>query len=198
EAASTKPFGFMPFYPGPGIGGHCILIDPYYLAWKARQYDFHSSFITLAAQTNESMPFRVVDRLVSVLGANRISVAQAKILVLGAAFKKNVADTRESPAIKVMGLLHRKVKSLAYSDPWVPVLRLNGQVFRSIALSPAVLRRHDCVVILTDHSKFDYDMIAQHARLILDTRNAIRRPGLKKLHLLGYQRKGYEPNKESH
>jgi UDP-N-acetyl-D-glucosamine dehydrogenase len=191
EAASTKPFGFMPFYPGPGIGGHCILIDPYYLAWKAREYDFHSNFIELAAQTNESMPFRVAERLIDVLGHNSIAVAQARILVLGAAFKKNVADTRESPAVKVMQLLLDDVKSMSYNDPWVPALKLNGRVFRSVPVSPSTLKKYDCVVILTDHAKYDYEMIARHARLILDARNAVKQPGLKKLYTLGYRpRKG--------
>jgi UDP-N-acetyl-D-glucosamine dehydrogenase len=189
EAASTKPFGFMPFYPGPGIGGHCILIDPYYLAWKAREFDFHSNFIELAAQTNEGMPFRVAERLIDVLGHNSIPVAQAKILVLGAAFKKNVADTRESPAIKVMQLLLDDVKSMSYNDPWVPELKLNGKVFKSVPLSPAMLKKYDCVLILTDHAKYDYRLIAKNARLILDARNAIKQPDLKKLYTLGYRPK---------
>lgn len=187
EAASTKPFGFMPFYPGPGIGGHCILIDPYYLAWKAREYDFHSNFIELAAQTNESMPFRVAERLVEVLGVNGMPVARARILVLGAAFKRNVGDTRESPAIKVMQLLVGKVKKIAYNDPYVPALKLDGRQYRSAPVTRAALRRYDCVLVLTDHAKYDYGMIAKHARLILDTRNAIRKPGLKKLYTLGYR-----------
>lgn len=185
EAASTKPFGFMPFYPGPGIGGHCILIDPYYLAWKAREYDFHSDFIELAAKTNESMPFHVVQRLIEVLSENGIPAVEAQILVLGAAFKRNVGDTRESPAIKVMNLLFGRVKSIAYNDPWVPELNLNGRRYRSVPLSPKTLRSYDCVLILTDHSKYDYEMISRHARLILDTRNAIRKPGLKRLYTLG-------------
>jgi UDP-N-acetyl-D-glucosamine dehydrogenase len=189
EAAGTKPFGFMPFYPGPGIGGHCILIDPYYLAWKAREYDFHSNFIELAAQTNESMPFRVAERLIDVLGHNGIPAAKAKILVLGAAFKKNVADIRESPAIKVMELLLDDVKSMHYNDPWVPELKLNGEVLKSVPLTPAALRKYDCVVILTDHAKYDYELIARSARLILDTRNAIKQPDLKKLYTLGYRPK---------
>jgi len=188
-AAGTKPFGFMPFYPGPGIGGHCILIDPYYLAWKAREYDFHSNFIELAAQTNEGMPFRVAERLIDVLGHNGIPADRAKILVLGAAFKKNVADTRESPAIKVMELLVDDVKRMDYNDPWVPELKLNGRVLKSVRLTPAALRKYDCVVILTDHAKYDYEVIARTARLILDTRNAIKKPGLKKLYTLGYRPK---------
>ena len=187
EAASTKPFGFMPFYPGPGVGGHCILIDPYYLAWKAREYDFHSKFIELANETNASMPYRVVDRLVHVLGQNNTPTGRARILVLGVSFKKNVGDTRESPAIKVMEILHGKVKKLAYNDPYVPELELAGRRLKSVPLTATTLRTYDCVVILTDHSKYDYPFIARHARLILDARNAIKQPGLKKLHLLGNQ-----------
>jgi UDP-N-acetyl-D-glucosamine dehydrogenase len=187
EAASTKPFGFMPFYPGPGIGGHCILIDPYYLSWKAREYDFHSNFIELAAQTNENMPFRVVARLIEILGANGIPANRARVLVLGAAFKKNVADIRESPAIKVIRLLLGKVKRLAYNDPYVPELNLSGKIHKSVPVTPAELKKHDCVAILTDHSRYDYPMIADHARLILDTRNAVKKPGLKKLYTLGYR-----------
>ncbi|MBN2537154.1 nucleotide sugar dehydrogenase [candidate division WOR-3 bacterium] len=186
-AASTKPFGFMPFYPGPGIGGHCILIDPYYLSWKAREYDFHSNFIELAAQTNESMPFRVVDRLFEVLGSNGIPSSKAKLLILGAAFKRDVEDTRHSPAIKVMELLSGKVGRVDYHDPHVPELKLDGKVVRSKSLTPARLRAADCVVILTDHSAFDYGMILKESRLILDTRNAIKRRGPKKLYTLGCQ-----------
>jgi UDP-N-acetyl-D-glucosamine dehydrogenase len=186
-AASTKPFGFMPFYPGPGIGGHCILIDPYYLAWKARQYDFHSNFIELAAQTNEGMPFRVVERLIEALGTNGIPVSRARVLVLGAAFKKNVGDTRESPAIKVMEQLVGKVRAIAYNDPYVPELKLDGRRCRSVPLSAAALRRYDCVLILTDHDRYDYNLIARSARLILDARNAVKKPGLKKLYTLGYR-----------
>jgi UDP-N-acetyl-D-glucosamine dehydrogenase len=186
-AASCKPFGFMPFYPGPGIGGHCILIDPYYLSWKARQFDFHSNFIELAAQTNESMPFRVADRLLEVLGTNGIPSARARLLILGAAFKRDVEDTRHSPAIKVMEILSDKVRSIEYHDPHVPRLELDGHTCRSVPLTPARLRAADCVVILTDHSAFDYRMILKESRLILDTRNAIKRRGPRKLYTLGFR-----------
>ncbi len=185
SAASSKPFGYMPFYPGPGIGGHCILIDPYYLAWKARQYDFHSNFIELAAETNEGMPFYVADRITEVLGINGIAASKAKLLILGAAFKGNVEDTRHSPAIKVMELTQDKVKSIAYHDPWVPEIHINGTRFKSVPLTAQALRAADCVVILTDHRCFDYDFIFRHSRLILDARNAIKRRGSKKLYTLG-------------
>ncbi len=185
NAASSKPFGYMPFYPGPGIGGHCILIDPYYLAWKAREYDFHSDFIELAAETNESMPFYVADRIVETLGVNGIAASKAKLLILGAAFKGNVEDTRHSPAIKVMELTQDKVKSIAYHDPWVPEIHINGSKFKSVPLTTEALKTADCVVILTDHKCFDYDFIFEHSRLILDARNAIKRRGSKKLFTLG-------------
>ncbi len=187
-AASTKPFGFMPFYPGPGIGGHCILIDPYYLAWKAREYDFHSNFIELAAQTNESMPFYVSDRLLEMLGVNGIPSARAHILVLGAAFKRDVEDTRHSPALKVMELLLDKVGRISYHDPYVPEVSVAGRRFRSIPLTTATLRRADCVVILTDHSCFDYEQIFKESRLILDARNAIKHRNSPRLYTLGNRR----------
>jgi len=184
-AASSKPFGFMPFYPGPGIGGHCILIDPYYLAWKAREYDFHSNFIELAAETNESMPFYVADRILEVLGTNDVAASKADLLILGAAFKGNVEDTRHSPAIKVMELTQGKVKKIDYHDPWVPEIPINGRRYKSVPLTAQALKRADCVVILTDHNCFDYGFIFKHSRLILDARNAIKRRGSKKLYTLG-------------
>ena len=185
NAASSKPFGYMPFYPGPGIGGHCILIDPYYLAWKAREYDFHSNFIELAAETNEGMPFYVADRITEVLGINGIAASKAKLLILGAAFKGNVEDTRHSPAIKVMELTRDKVKRIAYHDPWVPEIDINGSKSKSVPLTAQALKAADCVVVLTDHKCFDYDFIFKHSRLILDARNAIKRRGSKKLYTLG-------------
>jgi UDP-N-acetyl-D-glucosamine dehydrogenase len=188
RAASSKPYGFMPFFPGPGIGGHCILIDPYYLSWKAREYDFHSNFIELAAETNEGMPYFVADRLLEVLGTNGIPASRAKLLILGAAFKPNVEDTRHSPAIKVMEILLAKVKAIRYHDPHVPEFKLGGRRFRSAPLTDAALRTADCVLILTDHSVFDYDRILAKSRLILDCRNAIKRRGPKKLHTLGNRR----------
>ncbi len=185
NAASSKPFGYMPFYPGPGIGGHCILIDPYYLAWKAREYDFHSNFIELAAETNESMPFYVADRILEVLGTNDVAASKASLLILGAAFKGDVEDTRHSPAMKVMELTQGKVKKIDYHDPWVPEIPINGRRFRSVPLTAQALKRADCVVILTDHKCFDYDFIFKHSRLILDARNAIKRRDSKKLYTLG-------------
>ncbi len=187
NAASSKPFGFMPFYPGPGIGGHCILIDPYYLAWKAREFDFHSNFIELAAETNEAMPFFVVDRILEILGVNGIPARDARLLLIGAAFKRDVDDTRHSPAIKVMELLLPKVKKIEYADPYVPMITIEGKTFKARPLTASLLKKADCVVILTDHTVFDYDLILRESRLILDTRNAIKKRGIKKLYTLGYR-----------
>lgn len=183
-AASSKPFGFMPFYPGPGIGGHCILIDPYYLAWKAREYDFHSNFIELAAQTNENMPFYVASRALEVLGTNGRAASKARLLVLGAAFKKNVEDTRHSPAIKVIELLQDKVRRIDYHDPYVPSITAGSKEYRSVKLTRRVLEEADLVLILTDHDCFDYDAVFRSSSLILDARNAIKRRG-RKLYTLG-------------
>ncbi|MEO0133977.1 MAG: nucleotide sugar dehydrogenase, partial [candidate division WOR-3 bacterium] len=184
SAASTKPFGFMPFYPGPGIGGHCILVDPYYLSWKAREYDFHLNFIELAAETNEYMPFFVVNKLFDILGQNKIKIKDAKILILGAAFKKNVSDTRNSPAIKIISLLEGKVKKIYYNDPYVPILKVNDKEYYSVNLNKNLLKKIDCVVIVTDHSIYDYDWILKNAKLVFDTRNAIKKKN-KKVYLLG-------------
>lgn len=175
DAAATKPFGFMPFYPGPGIGGHCILVDPYYLSWKAREYDFHTNFIELAAETNESMPYYVYGLIVRALSEHGVPLTTAKVLFLGAAFKKNVDDIRNSPAIKVMEIMLRKGSTnLIYNDPYVPELEVNGGHYRSQELTPELLRLVDCVVITTDHSDYDYDYIVQNARLVIDTRNATK------------------------
>ena len=188
EAASTKPFGYMPFYPGPGIGGHCILIDPYYLRWLAQKHDFQTHFITLAAETNESMPFYVKDTILREMGMRPISFRDAKILVLGVAFKKDVDDTRHSPALRVMELLHMDgARNIMYNDPFVPKVKIDGMEFESVPLTPARLRDADCVLITTDHSSYDYDAIVKNAKLIIDTRNATKhvKKGREKIVLLG-------------
>ncbi|MDX1546490.1 MAG: nucleotide sugar dehydrogenase [Rhodothermales bacterium] len=178
-AAATKPFGFMPFYPGPGLGGHCIPIDPYYLSWLARKYDFETSFITLAARINEEMPFYVSDAVHRAIAAQPVSTQDAKVLLLGVAFKRDVDDTRHAPALKVIEILRRQgVQNVAYSDPHVPhlTLRLPTETLEldSVALSAEVLREQDVIVIVTDHSDFPYAGIAEHARAIVDTRNALK------------------------
>jgi UDP-N-acetyl-D-glucosamine dehydrogenase len=176
DAAATKPFGFMPFYPGPGIGGHCILIDPYYLGWLARKYDFQTNFITLAAETNESMPFFVKDRVMWEVAHMPVTLGEARILVLGASFKRDVDDTRHSPAIKVFELLLLAgAKNIAYHDPFVPKLEVCNREFTSIALTARELQRSTCAIILTDHTQFDYDLIGEHAKVVIDTRNAMKR-----------------------
>lgn len=175
SAAATKPFGFMPFYPGPGIGGHCILVDPYYLAWLARQYDFQTKFITLAAETNESMPFYVKNLVQREISMMPVTLADAKILVLGVAFKRDVDDTRHSPALKVMELLHADgARKLMYHDPFVPRVQVEGMVLHSQTLTPSLLKSADCVLITTDHSSYDYQMIVSNAKRVIDTRNATK------------------------
>ena len=175
EAAKTKPFGFMPFYPGPGIGGHCILIDPYYLSWIARKYDFQTNFITLAAETNESMPFYVKNMVFREISMQPIAIKDAQVLMLGVAFKRDVDDTRHSPALRVMELLLQdNARKLHYSDPWVPNVQVNGKKLKSMKLTPELLQKMDCVVIATDHSDFDYDMIVKHSKVVVDTRNATK------------------------
>ncbi|MGB2867555.1 MAG: nucleotide sugar dehydrogenase [Bacteroidota bacterium] len=188
EAASTKPFGFMPFYPGPGIGGHCILIDPYYLEWLARQYDFQTKFITLAAETNENMPYYVKNMVLREMSMRPVSFRDAKILILGIAFKKNVDDTRHSPALKVMELLHSEgARNIAYNDPYVPEARVNGAKFKSVGLTKELLQGCDCVVITTDHSDYDYEFIVKNSQKIIDARNATKavKGGREKVVLLG-------------
>lgn len=179
EAAATKPFGFMPFYPGPGLGGHCIPIDPHYLSWVARKYDFETSFITLAARVNEAMPFYVVDAVVRAISHQPVRLRDAKVLVLGVAFKKNVDDTRHSPAHTVIKLLQDQgVGNIHYSDPFVTSFRAESSheepiPVERVKLTEEVLEEHDVAVVLTDHDAFPYQRIAKHAPAIVDARNAL-------------------------
>ncbi len=175
DAAGTKPFGYMPFYPGPGIGGHCILIDPYYLAWQARAHDFETNFITLAAETNESMPFYVKDLVFRAVADLPVRLRDAKVLMLGVAFKRDVDDTRHSPAIRVMEILMDDgVRNIAYCDPFVPSLWVKDCEFTAQAPTKETLDAADVVVITTDHSSYDYDFIVQHSQVVIDTRNATK------------------------
>jgi UDP-N-acetyl-D-glucosamine dehydrogenase len=179
EAAATKPFGFMPFYPGPGLGGHCIPIDPYYLSWLARRYDFETNFITLSARVNETMPFYVAEAVVRAIANQPVRLRDAKVLVLGVAFKRDVSDTRHSPACRIIELLHRRgITDVSFSDPHVEAVDLEADgaalSLSSVDLTEAVVQEHDVVVIATDHSAFPYAMIAKHARSIIDTRNALK------------------------
>ncbi len=174
EAAGTKPFGFMKFYPGPGIGGHCIPIDPHYLAWKLKTLNYNARFIELASEINTFMPRYVVTRIQDVLNEQAKPLKGSRILVLGVAYKPDVNDLRESPALDVMQLLLEKGVDLQYHDPYIPEVRIGRQVFRSVPLTPEVLRGADLTVILTHHSNVDYEAVVRHAPLVFDTRNATR------------------------
>ncbi|MCL5952847.1 MAG: nucleotide sugar dehydrogenase [Chloroflexi bacterium] len=180
-AAKTKPFGFMPFYPGAGVGGHCIPVDPYYLSWKAREYDFFTRFIELAADINEGMPFHVVGLVNEALGKVCKPLQGARVLVLGVAFKHDVDDARNSPAERVIELLVERGAQVRYHDPYVPTFRVGGNVFHrpsvelnSVDLTPEVLRQSDAVVIVTPHSNVDYAAVVAHAPLVVDSANATR------------------------
>ena len=170
KSASTKPFGYMPFYPGPGVGGHCIPLDPYYLASKAREYFFHTRFIELAAEINETMPEYIVERIVGALNTRSKSVKGAKILILGVAYKKDIEDLRESPALRVIELLFEKKATVHYHDPYIPAIKEGGHRLKSIKLEKKVLSYYDCVVIVTDHSCYDLKSIVKDSKLVFDTR----------------------------
>ncbi|MDA8091193.1 MAG: nucleotide sugar dehydrogenase [Nitrospiraceae bacterium] len=183
EAAKTKPFGFQAFYPGPGLGGHCIPIDPFYLTWKARAYDFHTKFIELAGEINTSMPYYVVDKIIDALNKRGKSIAGSRVLVLGLAYKKDIDDTRESPSLKLIELLNLKGAVVDYNDPFVPKtlkMRKYNLKMKSVPLAVETLKRYDCAVIATDHSCYDYEFIAKNSSLLIDTRNATRAVKTKK------------------
>ncbi len=174
DTAASKPFGYMPFYPGPGIGGHCIPLDPYYLANKAREYDFHTRFIELAAEINEQAPYYVVSRIMEVVDASGKSLKGARVLVLGAAYKRDVGDLRESPSLKVIEILREKGADVTYNDPFIPQLELGEDSLVSVELTDDNLSSADCVVIATDHSCYDLDKIIALSRLVFDCRGATR------------------------
>jgi UDP-N-acetyl-D-glucosamine dehydrogenase len=177
EAAKTKPFGFMPFYPGPGLGGHCIPIDPFYLTWKAREYGVSTRFIELAGEINTAMPAHVVGALMNVLNDQGRALKGARVLVLGVAYKPNVGDPRESPGLTLIDLLQERGAEVDYSDPFVPALprtRKYDLALKSVAMTAQSLASYDAVLIATAHDAFDYSFIVQHARLVLDTRNATK------------------------
>lgn len=181
EAASSKPFGFMPFYPGPGLGGHCIPIDPFYLTWRARQHDLTTRFIELAGEVNTNMPAYVLGRASDALNEDCKSLKGSQVLVIGLAYKPNVNDDRESPALHILDMLRDKGARVSYHDPYVPrALPTRKYVFdlESQALTPENIAAKDLVIIVTDHDNIDYAMLAKHARLLVDTRNAIRRRSL--------------------
>jgi UDP-N-acetyl-D-glucosamine dehydrogenase len=174
EAAGTKPYGFMAFQPGPGVGGHCIPVDPYYLAWKAREYDFHMDFIELAARINEEMPYHVVTKTLLAVNGTRLRGAAPRVLILGVTFKRDIDDYRGSPALKIIELLVQRGVHVSYHDPYVPQLTVDGRTFTSRPLTTATLRGVDAVLIVADHTGVDYGWLVRHARLVVDTRNATR------------------------
>jgi UDP-N-acetyl-D-glucosamine dehydrogenase len=179
EAAATKPFGFMSFQPGPGLGGHCIPIDPFYLTWKAREYGFYTEFIELAGKVNESMPYFCRSLVSQALNhARQRSLSGSRILVLGVAYKPDIADMRESPAVKLIHLLQNAGADVSYHDPHIPEFEENGVALSSVPLEPA---EYDCVVIVTDHGTVDYDQLVEDSQLVVDLRNATRRNGSDKV-----------------
>lgn len=182
DAAATKPFGFQAFYPGPGLGGHCIPIDPFYLTWKAREYDITTKFIELAGEINTFMPYYVIEKAAEVLNRNQKSLNGSKVLILGAAYKKDIDDMRESPSLKLIEILREKGSVVHYNDPYVPKLfktRKYDYEMESVGLTKDNLQTYDLVLVSTDHSNYDYNFILENSKLILDTRNAFGKAGLK-------------------
>jgi UDP-N-acetyl-D-glucosamine dehydrogenase len=177
DAAATKPFGFMAFYPGPGLGGHCIPIDPYYLSWKAKQAGFEPRFIELAGQINSQMPEHAVGVITRALNDHEKSLKGSKILVLGIAYKRDIDDCRESPSLDVIQELVKRGAKVDYSDPYVPNVTISDVAYTHTALTAAGLAKYDCVAITTDHTNVDYDLVVDHARLIVDTRNVLKLRG---------------------
>ena len=186
EAAKTKPYGFMPFYPGPGLGGHCIPVDPFYLAWKAKEDAFNTRFIELAGEINDMMPYYVVERTARILNQQKKCLNGAAILILGVAYKKDVGDLRESPALKIIALLEKEGAIINYNDPYVPLFKLNGKEYRSVELNNSEIGKNDLILITTDHTVYDYQKIVNKAKLVFDTRNATKsvKVGREKIHLL--------------
>ncbi|WPX09941.1 nucleotide sugar dehydrogenase [Anaerocellum danielii] len=174
EAAKTKPYGFMAFYPGPGLGGHCIPIDPFYLTWKAREYDYHTRLIEIAGEINNYMPEYVVERVMKILNKFKKPLNGSKILILGVAYKKDIDDIRESPALKIIEIFEKENAEVEYNDPYVPGFTYNGKQYFSVDFTAESLKKYDIVVIITDHSKYDYNFIVENANLVFDTRNATK------------------------
>jgi UDP-N-acetyl-D-glucosamine dehydrogenase len=181
DAAKTKPFGFMPFYPGPGLGGHCIPIDPFYLSWKARQSGFECRFIELAGQVNGAMPEYVVHLIVEALNTRRKALNGSRVHIFGMAYKPNVGDVRESPALDILELLTRQGAEVSYTDPYVASLTHGEQTLRSLTAEDALAQAADCYVVCTNHDAFDYGTIVKQATLIVDTRNALKQHSSDKI-----------------
>ena len=189
EAASTKPFGFMKFTPGPGVGGHCIPIDPYYLSWLAREYDFETKFITLAANVNESMPYHVSNLVIRQIARQPVRLEEARILIVGVSFKKNVKDLRHSPAEAIIHrLLEEGLTHIDYTDPWAPEYRVAGKTYYSVDIDESRLASYHCAVLITDHEAFDIPMIVEHSNYVVDTRNMTQHIPTEngKVRLLGF------------
>ncbi len=174
DAANTKPFGFMPFYPGPGLGGHCIPIDPHYLSWKLKSLNYYARFIELAGDINSRMPEYVVERISRALNEKKKSLKGAKVLILGVSYKRDIKDLRESPALDVIRLLQSAGAKVEYNDPFVPCIHMDGWDWKPVKLTKRLLESSDCVVILADHSVYNYGFIVRNAKLIMDTRNATK------------------------
>ncbi len=173
QAAATKPFGFQPFYPGPGLGGHCIPIDPFYLSWKAKEFDFHTRFIELAGEVNLSMPYHVVSSVARAMNERRKTLNGSKVLVLGLAYKKDIDDLRESPSLTIIELLQKEGAEVSYNDPFFPTVGRGRKYDLNMTSTPlSELEKFDCVLIVTDHSTYDYKDIVNRAKLVVDTRNA--------------------------
>jgi UDP-N-acetyl-D-glucosamine dehydrogenase len=178
EAAQTKPFGFQAFYPGPGLGGHCITIDPFYLTWKAREYDFNTKFIELAGEINTAMPYYVIVKVIHALNQRGKCIKASKILILGLAYKRDIDDVRESPSLKLIELLMEHGADVDYNDPYVPQtykMRMYDLKKNSIPLTKESLKKYDCVIISTDHSSYDYEFIVNNSAVVVDTRNATKK-----------------------
>lgn len=174
DAAKTKPYGFMAFYPGPGLGGHCIPIDPFYLTWKAREYNYHTKLIELAGEINNAMPEFVVDRSMKILNEDAKSLNGANIVILGVAYKKDIDDVRESPVLNIFSLMKKAGANITVIDPFVTSFKSNGEVIETVALDQATLEQADLVLITTDHTTVDYELVANHSKVIFDTRNVLK------------------------
>jgi UDP-N-acetyl-D-glucosamine dehydrogenase len=175
DAAKTKPFGFQAFYPGPGLGGHCIPIDPFYLSWKAKQFDFHTRFIELAGEVNNAMPYFVVENVIEALSQQHKSLCGARVLILGMAYKRDIDDLRESPSLTIIELLQKRGANVEYNDPFFPTVGQGRKYALNMKSTPLdQIPEFDCVIITTDHSQYDYESIVQQASLVVDTRNATR------------------------
>jgi len=178
DAAKTKPYGYMPFYPGPGVGGHCIPVDPLYLSWKAKEHGFETKFIDLASAVNEAMPQYVTDRLEKILSRKKKPLNKSNILILGVAYKKDVKDLRESPALGIITILERRGAKVSYYDPLFPYLRINGIDLKRTKIDKKTLKKFDCAILISDHSDMDYTVLAKGLKRNFDTRNAFKKRGI--------------------